>query len=225
MPPRVRPFVRRATAPAAAAAALALLAGVGGAAVAPATARAAATSTVVQGERLSLTPGAGQAVTDGSAAGGAALLIWSNGTASTTVTTTAASAALAAVVRGDQCGGAPSMTVRVDGTVVTTRSVPQTTWTTARVTGSWPAGQHTVSVSFANDTRTASCDRNLRLDQVALEPATTGGTSVPTGTNPLSGARFWVDPSSQARQEMARRAGDATAVAALRKIADTPNAE
>jgi len=227
MLPENRSPVRRVAAPVVAAAALALVGGTAAAAVAPATASAAASSTVVQGERFGLTAGAGQAVGDGSAAGGSSLLIWSNGTATATFTTSVKSAALAAVVKGDQCGGAPAMTVRVDGAVVTTRTVPQTTWTTARVAGSWAAGTHTVSVSFANDTRTATCDRNLRLDQVALEPATTTTSTVPAATtaNPLAGAKLWVDPASQARQEMALRAGDTAAVAALRKIADSPNAE
>ncbi len=218
--------IRRATVvPAIAAAVLAVITG---AAVAPDPVGAASApgGATVQGERFALTPGAGMVVADARAAAGSALLIWSNGTATASLTTTSAATLLTARVRGDQCNGAPAMTLRVDGKTVATTAVPQSTWTAASARGSWVAGTHTVSVAFTNDVKTAACDRNLRLDQVTLDAtATTPQPPGPVVTNPLAGARFWVDPASQARQEIPRRAGNASAVAALNKIADQSNAE
>ena len=74
-------------------------------------------------------------------------------------------------VRGDQCNGAPVVGVEVDGTQVASAEVPQTEWRRVSVQGSWPAGRHTVSITFANDLLTYICDRNLRLDRIAFGAA------------------------------------------------------
>ncbi|NAZ84158.1 1,4-beta-glucanase, partial [Kineococcus sp. R8] len=47
----------------------------------------------------------------------------------------------------------------------------------------------------------------------------------PAPANPLAGARFWVDPASNARREADRRAADPAARAALLRIAEQPGAE
>jgi endoglucanase len=178
-----------------------------------------------QGERFALSAAAGQVFADASASGQAGLLIWSTATATTTVTTSAATNRLHVRVRGDQCLGAPLVRVAVDGTEVALAAVPSTTWTRVTASGTWQAGQHTVAVTFPNDHRTDSCDRNLRLDRVSFATADASTPPPPAGGNPLAGAAFWVDPDSQARREMQVRAGDTEAVAALRKIATQPNAE
>jgi len=173
-------------------------------------------ASTVEGERLPLPASSGAVFADASASGSAALLLWSNSTATGALATTTATDRLAVVVRGDQCDGPPTLQVRVDGRLVVTTSVAGSTWTTVTTTGSWPAGSHAVAVAFTNDTRTAYCDRNLRLDKVSLAQA--------AATNPLSGLKLYVDPSSNARQEIQRRAADPASVALLRKIADQPDA-
>lgn len=178
-----------------------------------------------QGERFALNAAFGGVFADPAASGQAGLLIWSAATATATVTTSAATNRLHVRVRGDQCLGAPSVQVAVDGTQVVSAAVPDTTWTRVTAQGSWRAGQHTVAVTFPNDQRSDSCDRNLRLDRISFASVDGGSTPPPPGDNPLAGASFWVDPDSQARREMQLRAGDTDAVAALRKIANQPNAE
>jgi endoglucanase len=174
-------------------------------------------SASVEGEWFTLAASNGQVFGDSTASGGAGLLIWSNGAATTTVTTSGPSTALSLVVRGDQCNGAPAASVRVDGALVASASVTSSTWTTLTASGTWATGTHQVAVSFNNDMQASGCDRNLRLDRLLLT-----GTPTTASTNPLQGARFYIDPNSQARQEMTKRAGDTATVAALRKIADQP---
>lgn len=174
----------------------------------------------IEGERFSLPQAAGHAYADGSASGGRALLVWTNATASTSVAATAP-ARLTVRARGDQCAGAPAMTVRVDGARVLSASVSHSAWTTYGVPTHVATGTHTVSVSYTNDSRSGQCDRNLRLDAVTL----TGATVSPTA-EPLAEARLYVDPRSAAR-EMAdawrpTRPADA---AQLEKIAIRPQAE
>lgn len=211
------------------------LAGAPGAAAAPVVDRAtravagpdAATAPTVvlasvEGERLALAAGKGQATPRASASGGAELLIWTDATASGPLRTTSPATALRVVLRGDQCQGAPTATVDVDGRRVATTAVPSTAPTTLTVPGAWAAGDHRVAVGFTGDLQ-AGCDRNLRVDRVDLVGPSPAPVPVPgTGsTGPLAGVRFWVDPASNARAEADRSSG-ATA-AAFRRIADQPS--
>ena len=175
----------------------------------------------LQGERFSLPADAGEVFPDADAAQGAALLIWAEATATGTLSTSVRSTELRIRVRGDQCQGAPIARIGVDGSQVATAAVPGTSWQPLLVEGSWAAGPHTVRVTFTNDMQAAGCDRNLRLDRVGFAT----GTAEPPSGNPLEHATFYVDPDSDARKEMARRAGDADAVAALRKIANESNSK
>jgi endoglucanase len=180
----------------------------------PAGAAHAATS-VVEAETMSLPSWGGMPVTLPSASAGRELLIWSNATATTTVTTTAARR-LVVRVRGDQCEGAPQMTVSVDGRALLTQSVSSTTWTTAGVDVALADGPHAVSVSFTNDANGVGCDRNLRVDTLTI--SSTAGW-------PFAGKRFYVDPDSAARRQAdswrATRPADA---AQMDKIAAQPQA-
>ena len=54
----------------------------------------------------------------------------------------------------------------------------------------------------------------------SVTPSATATAPPAAAGNPLAGARFYVEPDSDARREVARRSGDPAAVAALRKIAD-----
>ncbi|NAZ82271.1 hypothetical protein GTR02_10620, partial [Kineococcus sp. R8] len=130
--------------------------------------RVARTTPHLEGERLALPSSAGLVTQAAGASGGAELLVWSDATATGTLTTTAAASGLSVLARGDQCAGAPSMTVSVDGRVAATVSVTSPTWAAHRLPGTWPAGPHLISVAFTNDARSPGCDRNLRVDRVSM---------------------------------------------------------
>ena len=76
---------------------------------------------------------------------------------------------------GDQCNGAPSLTLAMDGTNVLTVSVSATTWTSYPVSRAVSAGSHTFTVSYTNDSKTSSCDRNLRFDSLTITGTGGGG--------------------------------------------------
>src|SRR5919198_2811435 len=74
--------------------------------------------------------------------------------------------------RGDQCQGAPVMTVSVDGHRVAKISVANTGWTDYRVAAGVSRRRHKVAVGFANDRIVrGTCDRNLWVDQVSFTNA------------------------------------------------------
>jgi endoglucanase len=180
----------------------------------PAAAAHAATS-VVEAETMSLPSWGGMTTSEPSASGGRELLIWSNATATTTVTTTAARR-LELRVRGDQCQGAPQMTVTVDGRALLTQAVGATTWTTVGRDVALSNGPHSVSVSFDNDAMAGGCDRNLRLDTIAISS---------TAGSPLAGKRFYVEPDGAARRQAdAWRTSRPADAAQLDKIAAQPQA-
>jgi endoglucanase len=184
------------------------------------SADARADTTKFEAESMSLPPSQGQAFSDSSASGGRGLLIWSNGTASLTANTGAVQA-LTIRARGDQCNGAPQMVAAVDGLTVLDQSVPSSTWSDYGVAVSIPGGTHTVSISFTNDYLNG-CDRNLRLDRVSF------GSSAPppAATNPFSGARFFIDPNSNARRQAdAWRSSRPADAAQMDKIAGQPQAD
>ena len=165
---------------------------------------------------MSLPASAGTTFADSTASGGRALLIWSNGSA----TATMASRGLQQVwvkARGDQCAGAPRMVVSLDGRTVMTQDVTAGTWTVFSASVGAADGPHTVAVAFTNDYRSATCDRNLRVDKVTL----TG-----TSSNPFAGAKWFLDPSSNARRQAdgwrVSRPADA---AQMDKIAAQPQAD
>lgn len=89
--------------------------------------QAAAVDAVVEAETMALTQGTGTPVNDRKASAGRALLIWSDGAASTSLTTPTAGQ-LVVQARGDQCDGAPTMVVSVDGTVRSTVEVTARSW-------------------------------------------------------------------------------------------------
>src|SRR5438552_3649435 len=82
-----------------------------------------------EAEAMSLPTSQGMVFGDAAAGGGRALLIWSNGTATRSMTT-AGVRAISVRARGDQCSGAPSLTLSIDGAAVLTQAVAATAWTT-----------------------------------------------------------------------------------------------
>lgn len=105
----------------------------------------------------------GQAYSDPTAVSGRALLIWSNATASKTITLPSAVRRLVVRAKGDQCYGAPRMSVWIDGKRVLSSYVYHTEWATYTAWAELSAGSHSLGVKFDNDYYGA-CDRNLRVD-------------------------------------------------------------
>jgi endoglucanase len=179
-----------------------------------------ADTTSFEAESMSLPPSQGQVVSDSSASGGQGLLIWSNGTASLTVSTGAVQA-LTVRARGDQCNGAPQMLAAVDGRTVLDQAVASSGWSDYSAAVSIPSGTHTMSIGFTND-YLSGCDRNLRLDRVSFSSA----APPPAVTNPFAGARFFIDPNSNARRQAdAWRSSRPADAAQMDKIAGQPQAD
>lgn len=196
------------------------------AALGPSSSASAAAQTL-EGESLTFPATAGQTYSDGAASAGRALLLWSNATASKSVTT-AGPGQLSVRARGDQCGGAPRMTVRVDGTQVLSSSVSRSAFTVYKSSVDIAAGAHTVAIAYGNDYRSRWCDRNLRIDAVTLmtsDPVTSSITSA-TVSNPLAGSKLYVDPYSPARKQAdAWRSTRPADAAQLDKIASESQAD
>ena len=106
------------------------------------------------------------------ASGGREVLIVRNASISRTLSLPA-SQRIRVRARGDQCGGAPTMAVSVDGAPAMTVPVPSTGFADYEADLASPqgisTGSHTVAVAFTND-YAKGCDRNLRLDSVELLP-------------------------------------------------------
>ncbi|WP_432826340.1 carbohydrate-binding domain-containing protein [Dactylosporangium sp. CA-092794] len=135
--------------------------------------RARPTAVDLEAESMRVTSGAAGTYRDPAASGGSALQMWTAATASTQLTAPAATR-LVVRARGDQCSGAPVMRVQVDGRVVETVQVHASSWTDYPVAGSWGAGAHTLTLSFANDLVTEACDRNLHIDRAVFAAASQG---------------------------------------------------
>jgi hypothetical protein len=118
-----------------------------------------------EAESMSLPRRRGQTYADPSASDGNALLIWSNASASEMVELPSGATTLTIWAMGDQCLGAPRMTVTIDRTRVLSTYVTSTDWEPYSVSVAVPAGTHRVRVTFNND-YCRRCDRNLRVDQL-----------------------------------------------------------
>jgi hypothetical protein len=117
---------------------------------------------------------------DTNASGGQGVVMWTNGTLSATVATGAATQ-IVVRAKGDQCNGAPSMQVLVDGIQRGTAAVAATSWTDYAAPLTLAAGSHTLTVAFRNDSYSAGvCDRNLRVDKISILGG--GATVTPTPT-------------------------------------------
>jgi endoglucanase len=153
------------------------------------------------------------AVSDSGASAGRGLLIWSNAAATGTFESTAGRR-LVVRARGDQCNGAPRMSVAVDGRPVLDVAVTAQAWTDYGVDLPLHNGSHTLAIAFTNDAAAAGCDRNLRVDK-----ATVGSTA----GWPFAGRRFYVEPDSAARRQAgAWRATRPADAAQMDKIAAQP---
>jgi outer membrane protein assembly factor BamB len=112
---------------------------------------------------LFLTRTAGGRETSTSASGGAAWNLWSNGYIEDRISMDGTNA-FAILARGTPASGTwPTMAVAIDGANAGTFTVSSSTFTEYRIP-SPPAGTHTVRITFTNDLRTSTEDRNLILD-------------------------------------------------------------
>ena len=143
-------------------------------------AEATAADAVLEADSMTSVPAtAGIISRDTTATGAASVLMQSNSTL-TKVISLPASTAISVKAKGQQCFGAPYMTVAVDGKAVLNTAVGATAWTAYAVPVTIAAGTHTVTVAFTNDL-VFFCDRNLFVDTVAITPA---ATSTPPATTP-----------------------------------------
>ena len=158
-----------------------------------------------EAEAMTLAGGSGQVFGDASASGGSALLIWSNGAATYTAQTSGMTG-ITVTARGDLCNGAPHMTVSVDGAEVLSADVPSTNWSSYSVAKSIPDGAHAFSIAFTNDASGGGCDRNLRVDAVALSGASMPlppDNPPPASGNPFAAKTLYVMPNGVAAQQAA----------------------
>jgi|tagenome__1003787_1003787.scaffolds.fasta_scaffold20980933_3 hypothetical protein len=133
-------------------------------------------STTIEAENFTIPADfGGHVYSDTSASAGRAVSFWSNDSISTTVTTVAGTQL---VVRafGDQCNGAPNLVLAMDGANALSTAVPAGSWTNYTVAKTVSAGSHTFTLSFTNDAKTSTCDRNLRVDSVTVNSGSGGGT-------------------------------------------------
>ncbi len=179
--------------------------------------------------RSAWTAGSGTSYADAGAAGGTARLTWSNGTGRSSLVAPAGATTLTVRARGDQCAGAPVLSVTVDGRALGRRAVSTSTWATHRFSGTFAAGARTVELTFDNDHQGSGCDRNLRLDTLAFSAPTAVAPPPPVApptANPLAGVQLHVDPQSHAaRTAAALRSSDPAGAALFDKIAQTPGSE
>lgn len=120
-----------------------------------------------EAETMVLPASLGRANADATASGGKNLMIWSNGAAAKALVTSVAANRLSVRVKGTQCSGAPTMSVRVGGVQVFHGPV-SATFVDVQASVNVAAGAHKVTVALTNDVRTRWCDRNLFVDNVAL---------------------------------------------------------
>lgn len=109
-------------------------------------------------------------IVDSGASGGSALRFGKNGLASIAHATSGAGTVVVRA-RGDQCQGAPSMALEIDGRRIPLPAVSATSWT------SYPApihvadGPHRIEIAYINNFVGGDCDRNLYVDRVTFAPA------------------------------------------------------
>lgn len=124
--------------------------------------------TKVEAEKFSIGSNDGSPYNDTTASAGKALLIWNTATAQYQLNTPQATQVIVSA-KGDVCDGSPHMVVKVDGNTVISTDVPNTAgWKEYSANKALSAGMHTFKISFTNNYKTSSCNRNLRVDYMRL---------------------------------------------------------
>ena len=145
-------------------------------------------STVVETETMTIASDSDTHPYNDTAASGGKGLSWpGNDVVNGSVTTSATTTTLTLRMRGDLCNGGPNAIVKVDGTTLLTAIASTATFADYSATVN-TAGTHSISITYSNDTKTSSCDRNLRTDKLTFVAASGGGDTTPpaapTGLRP-----------------------------------------
>lgn len=96
------------------------------------------------------------------------------GELSKTITTARDYNAVVIAAKGDQCAGAPQLTLKIDGAVIAQRSITtplSDPWAYELISTPVQAGTHTITLSYDNDHEDGACNRSLYLDRVTLQAA------------------------------------------------------
>lgn len=128
-----------------------------------------ATDVTVQGESMTLAPGTtGGDTADATAnPSGRTLALRNNGAATKSVAVPQSTTHLLVRVRGDDCLGAPNVSVKVNGTERYSGPVSTAAYRAVGFRLSVAAGTHTVSVNMTNDHSVVGvCDRSVYVDEV-----------------------------------------------------------
>ena len=156
----------------------------------------------LEAEQMSL-PSGGSVLTDTTASGGKALEMTTNATSFGSVNFPTSVNSVTVIARGDQCSGAPNMSINLDGNNILNASVSATSWTAYSVTlvSAAATGTHKISIAFTNDyaytskihgnsgKSSGSCDRNLYVDVARFygpDPATVQIPTITLSASPTS---------------------------------------
>lgn len=132
-------------------------------------AESVSTGASLEAEKMTFPAGMGKVFADTTASAQQGALIWSN-SAVTALHRTSNVGRMIVRARGDLCGGAPQMTVKVDGAELLSVAVNTTGWSDYSFDAPLEDGVHRIDVGFTNDASTSSCDRNLRIDKLSFVP-------------------------------------------------------
>jgi hypothetical protein len=123
-----------------------------------------------QAENMVWSPSSAASIyNDSAASNGKAVKVSAAATGSSTVSVLQTQS-LTVTAKGGQCGGAPKMTVKLDGVALGTKDVTATAWTQYNFPVTTAAGSHKIEVSFTNPYKQyswwwVSCTRTLNVDK------------------------------------------------------------
>jgi hypothetical protein len=142
----------------------------------------------LEGEQMTLVPGAA-AIPDKSASGGQAMLLSDIGTVTGAVYLPVNVSSFNVVAKGAMCQGAPAMNVSMDGTnLIYNSPVSSTSWSNYSASGNFNSGIHTLNISFVNDYSkttgkfSSQCSRGLYIDTTNFYGSDTTLQPTPTYT-------------------------------------------
>lgn len=130
----------------------------------------------------------GAVTSDTGASGASSFLVWGDGYISRTLPTRAAKG-ITIRARAEQCNGAPTMSVKIDGQVLFSTSVQSTTYTDYSYAVTLTAQSHVYEIGMTNDYFVVQgCDRNIYIDTVSfpLTAPTNAPAPTPTPTTPTT---------------------------------------
>ncbi len=136
------------------------------------TVAAQAAETRFEAESMTRSSGAIHIESAKAASAGKTLEMQTSPSSATRTVRTSDANKLSVRVRGSQCKGAPQLVVKVGSHRVMRVGVSQTEYVTKAADVALKAGPHKITVSYPNNFRTSSCNRDLFVDQIKLTKAT-----------------------------------------------------